>query len=593
MTNTTTLDTNGNVTITLVRTNGNTGQATVIWCTADGSTNGPPGVVAAHSPSDYQAAFGQTATFNGNTTVPITVHIAGKNTLQPTKYFTILITNISGAALDTNTPPLVPSSTVVEIIDGNFQPGHLEFSQPSYSTYKGLPATVTVNRVGGAKGQLNVYCGTSDGTGTNTINYTGVTNLLTFQTGSITPQTMTIQTLQDYFVEGAKTVNVFLFGATNQGVTSSTSNNQILAFPSNVVLTIEDVDSYGTFSFSAPNYNILQNAGQALITVVRTGGTVGAATVNYSTSNTTNIPAGYGEALARHELWRGQRGADVRAGGDEHKLCRADLLYTWRDDAGQSCGQFGALQRQSGGHLESIPQERLVLTILDNQLVLSPAGSVDLTTDNGLGFNDYVTSLALQPNGDLLAGGNFTFFNQYPYNYVLRLNGDGSYDSTFLFGQAGANGTVDQVLSQVAKRSQTAGNVLIVGGFSQVDQVNLAGVARLNVDGSLDGTFNPGAGADNTVYAIAQQFLPGATTNSASVPYYVIGGDFVNFDGYPSPGVARLTQAGQLDATFTPGSGVSGSNGIVRVVAIDANNLILLGGDFISFNNTAHHHRCG
>ncbi len=275
VTNTTTLDTNGNVTITLVRTNGNTGQATVIWCTADGSTNGPPGVVAAHSPSDYQAAFGQTATFNGNTTVPITVHIAGKNTLQPTKYFTILITNISGAALDTNTPPLVPSSTVVEIIDGNFQPGHLEFSQPSYSTYKGLPATVTVNRVGGAKGQLNVYCGTSDGTGTNTINYTGVTNLLTFQTGSITPQTMTIQTLQDYFVEGAKTVNVFLFGATNQGVTSSTSNNQILAFPSNVVLTIEDVDSYGTFSFSAPNYNILQNAGQALITVVRTGGTVG------------------------------------------------------------------------------------------------------------------------------------------------------------------------------------------------------------------------------------------------------------------------------------------------------------------------------
>ena len=180
--------------------------------------------------------------------------------------------------MDTNTPPLVPSSTVVEIIDGNFQPGHLEFSQPSYSTYKGLPATVTVNRVGGAKGKSNVYCGTSDGTGTDTINYTGVTNLLTFQTGSITPQTMTIQTLQDYFVEGAKTVNVFLFGATNQGVTSPTSNNQILAFPSNVVLTIEDVDSYGTFSFSAPNYNILQNAGQALITVVRTGGTVGAAT---------------------------------------------------------------------------------------------------------------------------------------------------------------------------------------------------------------------------------------------------------------------------------------------------------------------------
>ncbi len=91
--------------------------------------------------------------------------------------------------------------------------------------------------------------------------------------------------------------------------------------------------------------------------------------------------------------------------------------------------------------------------------------------------------------------------------------GTDRFDSTFLFGQAGANGTVGQVLSQVASGSQTAGNVLIVGGFSQVDQVNRGGMARLNVDGSLDGTFNPGAGADSTVFAIAQQFLPGAPTN--------------------------------------------------------------------------------
>ena len=76
---------------------------------------------------------------------------------------------------------------------------------------------------------------------------------------------------------------------------------------------------------------------------------------------------------------------------------------------------------------------------------------------------------------------------------------------------------------------------MLAGGFSQVDQVNRAGIARLNPDGSLDTTFNPGAGADNAVYAVAQQFLPGATTNVPNLAYYVIGGSFENYVATPLP----------------------------------------------------------
>ena len=230
------------------------------------------------------------------------------------------------------------------------------------------------------------------------------------------------------------------------------------------------------------------------------------------------------------------------------------------------------------------------LTILDNQLVFSPAGSVDQTTASGIGFNNYVLSLALQADGDLLAGGNFTFYNQYPIDYVARLNTDASRDSTFLVNQAGANGLVNQVLSQVPAGGQTNGNIMLAGGFSQVDQVNRAGIARLNPDGSLDTTFNPGAGADNAVYAVAQQFLPGATTNVPNLAYYVIGGSFENYDGYPAPGVGRLTATGAVDPNFNPQAGIGGSNAAVRAVAIDANNRILLGGDFTIFNNQPHHH---
>ena len=54
------------------------------------------------------------------------------------------------------------------------------------------------------------------------------------------------------------------------------------------------------------------------------------------------------------------------------------------------------------------------ITILDNQLVTGAPGSVDTTLLTGTGFNNVVNSLSFQPDGSLLAGGLFTFVNQYP-----------------------------------------------------------------------------------------------------------------------------------------------------------------------------------
>ena len=584
LTNYVTLDTNGDLYVTVTRTNGNTGDATAYWT----STNGTA-VSTGSSSGDYQAVFGTASFSSVNTTVPIKVHIYGKSTLVPTKYFGILITNVTGAALDTNVPPQVYSSTTVQIIDGLFQPGHLEFSSPSYTALKGSPATVTVNRLGGAKGQLDVYCAAANGTAINGVNYSGVTNLLAFADGSVTPQTMTFPTLQDHVVDGNTTFKVFLYGATNLGVTSTVSNNEILAYPSNATVTIQEINSFGTFNFSVSNFNVMQNASQALITVVRTSGTVGSASVNFATLNGTNAQPPFAAALAGTN-YGAASGVLTFAPGVSSQSFVVPIYYTPNETVVTNRIVNLVLFGGSPAAISNQFPRTATLTILDNQLVFSPAGSVDQTTASGIGFNNYVLSLALQADGDLLAGGNFTFYNQYPIDYVARLNTDASRDSTFLVNQAGANGLVNQVLSQVPAGGQTNGNIMLAGGFSQVDQVNRAGIARLNPDGSLDTTFNPGAGADNAVYAVAQQFLPGATTNVPNLAYYVIGGSFENYDGYPAPGVGRLTATGAVDPNFNPQAGIGGSNAAVRAVAIDANNRILLGGDFTIFNNQPHHH---
>lgn len=47
------------------------------------------------------------------------------------------------------------------------------------------------------------------------------------------------------------------------------------------------------------------------------------------------------------------------------------------------------------------------------------------------------------------------------------------------------------------------GKVLVAGRFTTFDNVSRNRIARLNADGSVDMTFDPGIGANNTVWDIA------------------------------------------------------------------------------------------
>jgi outer membrane autotransporter protein len=85
--------------------------------------------------------------------------------------------------------------------------------------------------------------------------------------------------LNDSVVEaGGETVNLTL----------SAPAGATLGSPSAATLTITDaVVSPGTLQFSSPTYTVGEADGTATITVTRAGGSSGAATVNYSTSNGT------------------------------------------------------------------------------------------------------------------------------------------------------------------------------------------------------------------------------------------------------------------------------------------------------------------
>jgi uncharacterized repeat protein (TIGR01451 family)/uncharacterized delta-60 repeat protein len=590
-TNYVTVDTASNVTLTVVRTNGSAGQVTVQYFTANGTA------VSGTNFLGQSPGTSTTLTFPGgpNNTATLTIPIVRQSVVQPTTFFYVYLTNASySGAFDTNIPPIVPAAATVTIIDGNFAPGHLSFSAPSYSTLKSGLATIGVQRTGGATGSITVQVGTSDGTATNGLNYTGVTNSLLWGDQDVSTKTITVQTLQDNTVDGTRTVNLSLFNATN--LQNPSMSSQILTTPSNAVLSIQEANSYGQLTFAAPNFTVAENADQALITIVRTNGVTGTISVNLTTVNDTNV------LLPNYPAYAGTNYGTVATNliFGPGVTSQSIVVPIYDTSAGEAQGTNRIVELVLSGatptNVLTQPVQVAFLNILDPNAVNTPAGSVDTTTQSGTGFNGPIYSMARQLDDSIIAGGAFTFFNDYPFDYVARINPAGGYDSSFLFGQSGPNGTVYEVQTQSPRPGQTNGPIIVSGNFTQVDQVNRPGIARMNFDGSLDESFNPGAGADNTIFAMAEAFLPSALSNQLA-GYIYIGGSFANYNGISCGGIARLNATtnssgfqGTFDPNFNPGQGATGSNAVIYALAVQANGQVIAGGDFTSFNNTTHNH---
>jgi uncharacterized delta-60 repeat protein len=201
---------------------------------------------------------------------------------------------------------------------------------------------------------------------------------------------------------------------------------------------------------------------------------------------------------------------------------------------------------------------------------LNADGSLDASFNPGTGTNSEIYSVAYQSDGKVLIGGTFTSYNGTARNRIARLNADGSLDGSFDPG-TGANGTVYSI-------TELGGLVLIAGDFSNYNGSNRKGIARLNFDGSLDATFaNTSNGANGPIYSVAFQ-------NNK----FLLGGDFTSYRGSSRNRIAQLDFDGTVDLSFTTGTGSNaGANGTITSVAYQSDNKVLISGQFTSYRGTA------
>ena len=196
---------------------------------------------------------------------------------------------------------------------------------------------------------------------------------------------------------------------------------------------------------------------------------------------------------------------------------------------------------------------------------LNSDGSLDTSFNPGTGANGIIYTFAIQSNGKIIIGGDFTSYNGTTRNRIARLNNDGSLDTSFNPGTGAEN--------KIYKLDiQSDGKIIISGAFTICNGTSINRIARLNSDGTLDTSFNPGTGANSIIYTTALQ----------SDGKIIIGGTFTSFNGNSCFRIARLNSDGSLDTSFNPGTG---ANSIIYTTALQSDGKIIIGGDFTSYNN--------
>lgn len=128
-----------------------------------------------------------------------------------------------------------------------------------------------------------------------------------------------------------------------------------------------------------------------------------------------------------------------------------------------------------------------------------------ITNEQVLPFYDFdrVNAVAVQADGKILVGGSFFSFSGVAVQNILRLNSDGSIDETFVSPAFTAYYGRSEVFAIVV---QPDAKILLAGCFATVGGVASPTVVRLNADGSVDTTFQtPFLNQGSTAYALALQ----------------------------------------------------------------------------------------
>jgi uncharacterized delta-60 repeat protein len=258
--------------------------------------------------------------------------------------------------------------------------------------------------------------------------------------------------------------------------------------------------------------------------------------------------------------------------------------------------------------------------------------TIDYSFNVGTGFNGVYyngESILQQPDGKIIATGAFSSYNGTSSTRIIRLNTDGSVDTSFVTG-SGFVGTAFPYTLRTGIDS--LGNIYVPGRYTQYNGVSvpMGYLAKLNSSGVMDMTFSATNSFNTVTIAVLindddslyvtgyfssfsgisanriiklqsngykdTSFNYGTGFNSSGdnpngflrisgeTSFYVYGYAFSQYNGVPANNIIKLNSDGTVDYSFTGGTGFNGA--IYSSSFIVWSNKLLLSGGFTSYNGT-------
>lgn len=145
----------------------------------------------------------------------------------------------------------------------------------------------------------------------------------------------------------------------------------------------------------------------------------------------------------------------------------------------------------------------------------------------GTEHNGAIYAIRVQADGKTLVGGNHTTWNGVTVNRILRLNIDGTRDTSFAANTGtGPNSPVWTIATQ------SDGKIVVGGQFTAWNGVAANGIVRLNPDGTRDAAFstNIGSGANSAI----------RSTSIQVDSKIILAGQFTQFNGVTINRIVRI-----------------------------------------------------
>jgi uncharacterized delta-60 repeat protein len=271
-----------------------------------------------------------------------------------------------------------------------------------------------------------------------------------------------------------------------------------------------------------------------------------------------------------------------------------------------------------GGHIAVQSNGKLITTHYDGGLDsfvierYNLDGTLDTSFSGGTGFDGPPQKILVDPDDKLAIVGLFGSFNGLAAGGIIRLNSNGTRDSSFVSGSGFA-------VQPYGIARQSSGKYIVGGNLTTYSGITINPVARLNYDGSFDSSFNGATGITSPYVIVIQSddkvvvgegysvrrfnVDDGSVDNTWSVPPSIISNGqpyamaiqsdnkvvvlspSTIYSGITTNNVFRLNTNGTLDSSFNIGSGFSDPSSVSYAdVAIEPDGKIIICGRFHSYN---------